>query len=249
MSRSLRALTLCVLVALGVALPARSAGLVADLSSHLVAITSGFAGVDVLLFGALDEPGDLVVVVRGPERVQPVHRKSNVAGIWMNTARMVFESAPTFYFIASNRPLDEIASPAVLRANQFGVDYLELGLPAARAGGRAADQWRQALIRNKQRAGLYVREPAGVSVLGQRLFRTSVHLPSNVPPGLYRAETYVLQDGQVVAAQTTPLSISKLGLEADLFAFAHEQPAAYGTIAVLVALMAGWLAHLLFRRS
>src|SRR5690625_650236 len=244
-----RTLLLCGLIGLGIVLPARSAGLVADLSSHLVAITSGFAGVDVLLFGAIEEPGDVIVVVRGPERAQPVHRKSNVAGIWMNTAQVTFQSAPVFYFIAANRPLGEIADASVLRANNFGIDHLQLGFPAARAGGRAAEEWRQALIRNKQRAGLYVREPAGVAVLSQRLFRTSVHLPSNVPPGLYRAETYVLQDGQIVAAQTTPLSISKLGLEADLFAFAHEAPAAYGAIAVLAALMAGWLAHLLFRRS
>ena len=214
-----------------------------------MAITSGFVGVDVLLFGTVDEPGDIVVVVRGPERAQPVLRKSNVAGLWINTARMTFESAPAFYFIASNRPLEEIAEPSVLSANQFGVAHLQLGLPPGRAGGRAAQEWREALIRNKQRQGLYVREPAGISILGQRLFRTSVHLPSNVPPGLYRAETYVLQDGQVVAAQTTPLSISKLGMEADLFSFAHEQPAAYGAIAVLAALMAGWLAHLLFRRN
>lgn len=247
--KALRSLLLCGLIAAGLVFPARSASLVADLSNHLVAITSGFVGVDVLLFGTVDEPGDIVVVVRGPERAQPVLRKSNVAGLWINTARMTFESAPAFYFIASNRPLEEIAEPSVLSANQFGLAHLQLGLPPGRAGGRAAQEWREALIRNKQRQGLYVREPAGISILGQRLFRTSVHLPSNVPPGLYRAETYVLQDGQVVAAQTTPLSISKLGMEADLFSFAHEQPAAYGAIAVLAALMAGWLAHLLFRRN
>lgn len=249
MSRPLRALLLCLLVLGGTSLPARSAGLIADLSSHLVAITSGFAGVDVLLFGAIDEPGDVVVVVRGPERTQPVMRKSNVAGIWMNTARMTFERVPSFYFVASNQPLTEIASEPVLRANQFGVENLSITLPSARAGGRAATEWRDALIRNKQRQGLYVRETASVALLGQRLFRTSVHLPSNVPPGLYRAETYVLQDGQIVAAQTTPLSVSKLGVEADLYAYAHEQPAGYGAIAVLAALVAGWLAHLLFRRS
>lgn len=249
MKKPARALLLCLLVAGGLVLPARATGLVADLSSHLVAITSGFAGVDVLLFGAVEGPGDVVVVVRGPERTQPVLRKSNVAGIWMNTARVIFERVPSFYFIAATRPLDEIAAEPVLRANQFGVERLQIGLPAARAGGRAAEEWRDALIRNKQREALYVREPAGVALLGQRLFRTSVHLPSNVPPGLYRAEIYLLRDGQVVEAQTTPLSISKLGLEADLYAFAHQQPATYGMIAVVAALVAGWLAHLAFRRA
>lgn len=249
MSGRFRPLLLCLLVAAGVSAPARATGLVADLSSHLVAITSGFAGVDVLLFGAVDGPGDVVVVVRGPERDQPVLRKSNVAGIWMNTARMTFERVPSFYYVAATRPLEEIAGEAVLRGNQFGVERLPIAAPTARAGGRAAEEWRAALIRNKRRQGLYVGEPRSVSLLGQRLFRASVHLPANVPTGLYRAETYLLRDGQIVSAQTTPLAISKLGLEADLYAFAHERPAVYGVIAVLAALVAGWLAHLAFRRS
>ncbi len=46
------------LLAWAVAGPARAAPLIADLSKHLVAITTGFAGTDVLLFGAIEDPGD-----------------------------------------------------------------------------------------------------------------------------------------------------------------------------------------------
>ena len=43
--------------------------LVADLSSHLVSVTTGFAGTDLLLFGAVADEGDVVVVVRGPDKI------------------------------------------------------------------------------------------------------------------------------------------------------------------------------------
>ncbi|HEY1432673.1 MAG TPA: TIGR02186 family protein, partial [Stellaceae bacterium] len=36
---------------------ARAEGLVADLTSHLIAITTGFTGASVVLFGATDGPG------------------------------------------------------------------------------------------------------------------------------------------------------------------------------------------------
>ena len=49
--------------------------LVADLSSHLVAITTGFSGTDVLLFGATNGPGDIAVVVRGPAEDAVIRRK------------------------------------------------------------------------------------------------------------------------------------------------------------------------------
>ena len=38
--------------------------LVADLSRHLVGISTGFAGTDVLLFGATESKGDVLVIVR-----------------------------------------------------------------------------------------------------------------------------------------------------------------------------------------
>ncbi|WP_035723542.1 TIGR02186 family protein [Fodinicurvata fenggangensis] len=245
-----RRLILLVLLVAGLTLPARALPLVADLSSHLVAITTGFTGSEVLMFGAIEEPGDIVVVVRGPESEQRVMRKSRVAGIWMNTAGMVYRDVPRFYAIASNRPLDEIAEESVLQNQEFGVSRLRFSpKDSARLDPEDAGKWRRALIRRKQEAGLYSRSTGRVAILSDRLFRTSVYLPTNVPTGIYSAEIYLLQDGQVVNAQSTPLAVSKVGIEADLYAFAYDRPALYGLVAVLTALMAGWFAHLAFRRN
>ena len=59
-------------------------GLIADMSDHLIAITTGFTGADVLLFGAVDEDSSIVVTIRGPEQNILVRRKSRVAGVWIN---------------------------------------------------------------------------------------------------------------------------------------------------------------------
>lgn len=239
-------LALIAAVALG---PARAAPLIADLSKHLVAITTGFAGTDVLLFGAVEERGEVVVIVWGPRQEIAVHRKSRVAGIWINTAKMTFERAPSFYAIASSRPLEEVASEQVLDRHEMGVERLRLLLPRAIASPDVARAWREALIRNKQKLGHYAREVGQVSFLGERLFRTLVVFPANVPTGTYLIEVYLLQDGRVISAQTTPLVVGKIGLEAEIFDFAHNYSAYYGLIAILVALVAGWLAHIALRRT
>ncbi|MEX0921485.1 MAG: TIGR02186 family protein [Rhodovibrionaceae bacterium] len=227
---------------------ARAADLVADLSDHLVAITTGFAGIDVLLYGAVGEPGDIIVVVRGPERRTTLRRKSQVAGIWMNTNSMAFERVPVYYAVASSGPLSEIAAAGELSRLQIGVENLRPS-PLSIASANIVADWRAALIRNKQRAGLYVRRVGSVSFLADTLFRTKIHFPANVPTGIYLAEVYLLRNGLVVGAQTTPLNIRKAGTEADLYDFAHEQSGLYGLVAVFLALMAGWLAHLAFRRD
>ncbi len=233
---------------LAVAGPLRAAPLVADLSKHLVAITTGFAGTDVLLFGAVDEPGDVVVIIWGPPEQVVMHRKSRIAGIWINTAQMTFERVPSFYSVASSRSLDEIASEHVLSRLEMGVERLNLPLPHAKASPNIARNWRDALIRNKQRLGHYAREVGQVIFLGENLFRTLVEFPANVPTGTYQIEVYLLRDGRVISAQTTPLIVGKIGLEAEVYDFAHNYAAVYGLIAILVALVAGWLAHVAFRR-
>jgi len=234
---------------LAAAPPLRAAPLVADLSQHLVAITTGFTGTEVLLFGAVDEPGDVVVIVRGPDREIVMHRKSRVLGVWVNTAQMTFARAPSFYAVASSRPIAEVAPPALLARHEMGVEHLRLELPRAKASPNVATEWRQGLIRNQQSLGLYQTEVSPITFLGNRLFRARIALPANVPTGSYQVEVFLLRDGRVVTAQTTPLHVSKLGSEAVVYDFAYEHSALYGLIAIFVALMAGWLAHLAFRKT
>jgi hypothetical protein len=53
----------------------------------------------------------------------------------------------------------------------------------------------------------------------------------------------------VVSAQSTPLVVGKVGFGAELFDFAHRRPVLYGILAVVVALSAGWMAGVAFRRT
>ena len=253
----------------------RADTLVADLSSHLIAITTGFHGDEVLLFGATDGDGDVIVVVRGPDRDLTVRRKDRIAGLWINNDEIRFDDVPSFYHVASSRPIEEFAPPALRSRHEIGVDYLDLqpvtaasdspaasAVPAAATDGEAAPSaiydplaeareksFRLALLRNEERAGLYGATMGKVNILGDRLFRTRVDFPANVPTGTYTIEVFQIFDGKVVGAQTTPLIVSKVGLGAEIYDFAHSNAALYGIFSVILALFAGWLAAVAFRRS
>ena len=88
----------------------------ADVSMRSVPVTSSFNGTEVVIFGAVDngrqpsaESGiyDVVIVVEGTPTQLAVRRKANVAGIWLNSQAITYESVPSYYAIASTRPLDE----------------------------------------------------------------------------------------------------------------------------------------------
>jgi len=222
--------------------------LVVDLSNHLVAITTGFAGTTVLLFGAVEGDGDVVVVVRGPAQTEMVRRKERVMGIWVNHAQAVISDAPSYYRVAASRTLDQIVAVSTLERHQIGLDHLAMKV-RRRDISVSDDDYRKALLRLKESAGLYARLPGVVSFIGHRLFRTEIDFPANVPTGIYTVEVFLMKDGEVSSAQTTPLIISKIGVGSQVFDFAMHRAALYGIFAVLLAAAAGWLAAVAFRRG
>ncbi|NJO37029.1 MAG: hypothetical protein HC871_04640 [Rhizobiales bacterium] len=236
---------------LSIAEPARANGLAADVSDRLIAITTAFVGGEVVVFGAIDDPqGDVVITMRGPRQTQTVRRKSRIAGIWINRDRVAFENVPSFFAIAATRPLGEIAAESVRSQFGLGVDHIDFTLDDH--AGYDADEreaFAKALVRNKQKAGLYTTDSGKVTFPGPKLFRATFGFPANVPPGHYQVEVLRFKNGQVIGAQQSSLQISKVGMEAEVFDFAHQRAALYGMIAIVIAVAAGWLAGVVFRRA
>lgn len=249
----LSALVFLVLIVSGlISIPKTLAnGLAADVSDRLIAITTAFVGGDVVVFGAIDEAkGDIVITMQGPRLPQTVRRKSRIAGIWVNRDRISFDDIPSFFAIAATRPLDEITSSSVRSQFSLGVDYLTMTpIDAANYEAEEVQAFADALVRNKQKAGLYTEMPLSVTFPGPKLFRTTFSFPANVPPGSYQIEVFRFVDGRVTGAQRSGLQISKVGLEADVYDFANQRSALYGIVAIIIAVAAGWLAGVVFRRA
>lgn len=232
----------------------------ADVSTRSVAVTSAFTGIEVVVFGTVNnsrqesaEHGlyDVVVIVEGAPAPLVARRKSKIAGIWINTRSVRFASLPTFYGIISTRPVEEIASPEVLAAHQIGLEHVRLTPAGHRAGippEELAD-FKAAVLRLKQRERLYVRDEYGVIFIGRSLFRSSIDLPANVPVGQLTARVYLFRDGQLLSAYTARFNMAREGIERILYDLAYRAPLAYGVFAVLVAVAAGLIASAVFRRS
>lgn len=230
------------------AAPAKaSEPLVADLSDHLIAITTGFTGTELLLFGTTDDDGDVVVVVRGPNEEVVVRQKDRVAGIWMNTDGMIFDGVPSFYHVAATEGADVNLPINALQRHQIGAENIRMTPPIGRTDEEIAE-FQESIVRLRQNDGLYSSETALVEKRGQRLFRTKVFFPANVPVGTYIIETLLVRNGVVESAQTTPLFVSKVGTGAEIYLMAQNQAAIYGIVSIFLAAFAGYGANWLFKR-
>ncbi|MCL4768281.1 MAG: TIGR02186 family protein [Hyphomicrobiaceae bacterium] len=233
----------------------------ADVSSRSVAVTSSFTGTEIVVFGAVDhsrqptaEAGlyDIVIVLEGTPTRLVARRKSNVAGIWINTHSITFESVPSYYTILSTRPLDEVTNPLVLRENDIGFDYVRMTpIQGWETGVTTADlqEFAEAVVRLKQRDGLFVQEEYGVVFIGRSLFRASVNLPANVPVGPLDVRVYLFRDGNILSTYTARVRLEREGLELLLHNFAFNRPLLYGLFTVTIAVGAGLAASAAFRRN
>lgn len=223
--------------------------LVSGLSQDSIQITSSYSGTNMVVFGAVERPAstspDIIVVLRGPETEMRIRQKSRMAGIWINSDRAILKGMPAYYFIASTRPLNRIASRETL-------EQYDLGLAAVRPrtviGPQDAEPFRLAALRHQQRNGLYTELPGAVQFLSGTLFRVRLTIPASAPRGRYIAETYLLRDGRVIDIRSSELVIDQTGLERRVFDFSQNDPLAYGISIVLISVALGWLSSLAFRR-
>lgn len=233
----------------------------ADVATRSVAITPAFSGSQVVIFGTVEnsrqtsaEAGlyDVVVVIEGTGEPTTVRKKSRVAGIWVNTRSLKFDSVPGYYAIAATRPLDEIADRSILLQNGIGFEHVTM-VPAAEEATHlsadAIDKFRQAVIELKRRKNLYFEQDYGVTFIGKSLFRSSITLPGNVPVGPLKAHVFLLREGRMLANFTARVTLRREGIERALFDFAHRQPVLYGLSAIMVAVAAGLAASFLFNRA
>jgi len=233
----------------------------ADVSSRAVAVTSSFTGTEIVIFGAVDhsrqstaESGlyDIVIVLEGTPTRLVARRKSNVAGIWINTHSITFESVPSYYAILSTRPLDEITNPLVLRENDIGFEYVRMTpVQGWETGVTTAElqEFAEAVVRLKQKDGLYVQEDYGVVFIGRSLFRAAVNLPANVPVGPLDVRVYLFRNGQIISTYTARVRLEREGLELWLHNFAFRRPLLYGIFTVTIAVGAGLLASAVMKRG
>ncbi|WP_300975519.1 TIGR02186 family protein [Sphingomonas sp. LHG3406-1] len=231
------------------------ARLVPDISARNIEIRYSFTGAQLLLFGAIlypggrapDRPLDVVVVLKGPVQPMIVREKEKVAGIWMNADSQRFASAPSYYAVASNRPLQQIVDERTAAVYELGLQNLQLS-PGGGAQPDRARRFESGLLDLRTRQGLYAENGNGVEISDRVLYRARITIPSQVPVGTYETETFLIDRGKVIAASTKEVEVRKTGFERFVAMAARRHGFLYGLAAVLLSLGLGWGASALFGR-
>jgi uncharacterized protein (TIGR02186 family) len=259
MIRSLALMLVAAAAAITGAAPTAAAErLVTSLSEHRVMVTSSFNGSEVVLFGGIERDTgvlplrgnyDIAVTVTGPRQTVVTFRKERVLGIWVNYESRVFENAPSYLAVLTNRPLEAITGAGTLRRLQLGFDNITLPQRNASADDASGEIFRKAFLKIKDDHGLYRQESNGVTFLTPALFQASIALPAEVPTGTYEIDVKLFMDGMLIARTPSALEIYKAGFEQLVSSSAQTHGLLYGLATSMMAILTGWLASVVFRRD
>lgn len=231
----------------------RDAILVPAVSQDEVLVRQGFTGTELLLYGAILDPRgqrggaqyDIVVVLKGPTEPIRIREKDRILGIWMNAESSDFRSAPSFFAVASSRPVEEIVDQRTAAIYELGTEFIQLS-PTGQIEPEKQARFSSGLVDLRQRQGLYKEDMTGVSISEQVLYQARIELPSNVVTGQYTAETFAISRGQVIASAIAEVEVRKVGFERFVEVFSQLYALWYGLAAVLLSVSMGWMAGRLF---
>ena len=240
---------LCLFAASLLLMGQRDPILVPEVSQHEIEVRQGFTGTELLLFGAILDPAgraattqyDVVVVLQGPAEPIRLREKERFGGIWINASSTDFRSAPSYFAVASTRPIDQIVNERTAAIYEFGTKYIQLS-PSGVINPDEQARFAAGLVERRKREGLFVENIGGVTISEKVLYQARIPLPSSVSTGVYTAETFAVRDGRVIASAMSEVEVKKVGIERDIVRAADSWPLAYGLVAVALSIGMGWAA-------
>ena len=221
--------------------------LIAEFLDNKIYIDVGFTGEKLSYFGAVDTPGDLVIIVTGPRKKIRVLKKEKKIWFWINSKSRIFSDVPTYYFVASSKPLSQIKNDSFLRINQIGLENLRFE-GAEEIEDEVRLEWRNGIIQSMKKTGNYHSSYGKIEIIDNRLFKTEISFSSDISEGTYIVDTLLLNNEVVIGSKRSFINVSKSGLGEKVYLYATKNSLIYGVFAVLIAMLFGFLVNQVIRK-
>ncbi len=238
---------LAILLTLGLAGGVRGEAVKVQVDPPVVEINSFFQGREITLSGMMPAPREAVAEVQGPVGEEHLMRKGRRGPLWLNVGEITVSHAPSLYVILSSRP-------DLLMGNSpwgFGALVKQLRLTGL-VQDKEKSEFLEHFLRLKQSESLYVALPEGLTVVsagdpGFQKVTGKFWLPANVRTETYKVRLFSVLEGRTVGQAEADLTVKMVGFPALLLTLANEHSALYGILAVVIAILTGFLMGYLFK--
>ena len=220
-----------------------------DISENNIKIETNFIGKEVIIFGILNDDQETIMTIKGPEKNALIQKKERILGFWFNTKKITYNQIPSIFFIASSNEIEDILPTSTIIKEELSFDYLLENKTSQRnfISDISLDTWKDNFVRIKKNKNLF--KEYKIENIDNKLFQTRIFFPAKSIPGEYKVNVYQIKDNLILNKKEKVITLKKSGIGNQIYNFAHKNAAAYGLFAIIFAVLSGFLAATLFRRS
>ena len=220
-----------------------------DISEDNIKIETNFTGKEVIIFGILNDGQETIMTIKGPQKNAVIQKKERILGFWFNTKQITYNEIPSVFFIASSKNIEDILPASTIIKEELSFNYLLENKTSQRnfISDVSLENWKDNFVRINKNKNLF--KKYNVEKIDNKLFQTRIFFPAKSIPGEYKVNVYQIQNNLILNNKEKIITLKKSGVGSQIYNFAHNNAAAYGLFAIIFAIMSGFLAATLFRRS
>lgn len=216
---------------------------------NVVQIGAFFHGAKIHVTGEIPQGCDAVVELTGEAVEEKLMRKARKGWLWMNSGNVEVRGAPSAYILLSTgreTPSDPPGNPAW----GYGVLKRRISFSGDIKDGEHPMLFEQ-FVKLKESEKLYsvilgalkVKQSVGDEAAVDGAF----DLSPKISAGTYQLCLVAIKDGRPLGRKCTSLEVVPVGFPALVASLAHDYAALYGTLAVALAVVTGFVMAYLFR--
>ena len=220
-----------------------------DISENNIKIETNFIGKEVIIFGILNDNQETIMTIKGPEKNAVIQKKERILGFWFNTKQITYNQIPSIFFIASSKNIEDILPASTLIKEELSFEYLLENKISQRnfISDVSLETWKKNFVRIKKNKDLF--KEYNIEKIDNKLFQTRIFFPAKSIPGEYKVNVYQIKNNIILNNKEKIITLKKSGVGSQTYKFAHNNAAAYGLFTIIFAILSGFLAATLFRRS
>jgi uncharacterized protein (TIGR02186 family) len=240
---------LLLLLVLPLTTSARTSYVIADISTHEVALDYRFKGQYVTISLIYDGESDIILAITGPDLGYKIWKKEKRYGIWLNGQSYSVPKAKSYFSIAATKNIYEITDIKTLRKYNLDFNYDDYKA-TEEYPSLTSEAFKQEFIKYRQKLKLYPLKPELIEkASGNNLLRTKLFLPEHAVSGIYKLEVYAFRNGKMVSQTSSSFTAKKYGLYARVEFLSMHKTLQYSLISIIIALAAGAAAGFVFRKD
>ena len=219
-----------------------------DLSEKEIQIETDFTGKEIIIFGTLNIDDDTIITIEGPKKDAKMMKKERILGFWFNTKKVIYKNIPSVFFVSSSKPVRKILNKNTIIKEKLYFDEILINTLTQRdfINQKKLSIWNKNLIKIKKDNNLF--KEYKLNNIENKLFQTRIFFPANIITGDYKVTIFQIKNKIVLNKKIKIIKIKKSGIGEKVYKFAHNQPATYGLLSILFAILSGLTAATLFRR-